>query len=145
MTAILDRLSLALEQTDNANGLLADAADEIRRLEFELNRLDHERKLALDHDRQPYPSAAAYEKACSEIEVQRQRADRAEARLRESESLAEFMTDSLSEIKKVNQQLTATIETARELLNEAGQQQSALDAAVVSALLDIIDPAPEKT
>lgn len=110
MTGILDRLSLALEQTDVGNELLSDAADEIRRLQFELNRAEHEKGLAIAHDRQPYPSAESYQKACSDLEKQRQRADKAESRLSENESLADYMTESLATLKSQNQQLKQVVE-----------------------------------
>ena len=143
MTAFLDRLYLALENEDPAHALLSDAAEEIRRLSFELNRVEHELDLAVAHDRQPYPSAESYERACAELEQQRQRADRAEARLRESESLGDFMTESLATIKSINQMLTWRTEKIREVLSEAPSDAQAIDPAVKAKLLEILGPAPE--
>jgi hypothetical protein len=45
----------------------------------QLRRLRWERDLAVAHDRQPYPTAWAYEQACKALEQHRQRADKAEA------------------------------------------------------------------
>jgi len=45
--------------------------------------LVEERDLAIAHDRQPYPTAWAYEQACVALERHRERADAAEARLAE--------------------------------------------------------------
>jgi hypothetical protein len=43
--------------------------------------LEEERDLAIAHDRQPYPTAWAYEQACEALERHRERADKAEAAL----------------------------------------------------------------
>jgi Domain of unknown function (DUF397) len=48
-------------------------------LTAERDRLREERDLAAAHDRQPYPTAEAYERACAALEKHRQRADEAEA------------------------------------------------------------------
>lgn len=47
----------------------------------DLEQLRRERDLAIAHDRQPYPTAWAYEQACKAREVHRERADAAEARI----------------------------------------------------------------
>lgn len=48
-------------------------------LRAEVARLTEERDLAVAHDRQPYPTADAYEAACRALEKHRTRADAAEA------------------------------------------------------------------
>jgi len=143
MTEILDRLSLALEQTDAGNELLSDAADEIRRLRFELNRTEHEKGLAIAHDRQPYPSAESYEKACSDLENQRQRAAKAESRLSESESLADYMTESMATLKSQNSRLQQLIENVREAVNKIEANGLPADSAVHAALADIVRPSSD--
>ncbi|ASU83550.1 hypothetical protein CDO52_12810 [Nocardiopsis gilva YIM 90087] len=45
----------------------------------EVERLTHERDLAIAHDRQPYPTAHAYQAVCDALEKHRARADAAEA------------------------------------------------------------------
>lgn len=45
----------------------------------ELDKLTEERDQAIAHDRQPYPTAWAYEQACKALETHRTRADAAEA------------------------------------------------------------------
>jgi hypothetical protein len=47
----------------------------------ELDRLRAERDQAIAHDRQPYPTAWAYEQACAALEKHRERADTAEAEI----------------------------------------------------------------
>ena len=49
--------------------------------ETEQAGLRRERDLAIAHDRQPYPTAWAYEQACTALHAQRARAEAAEARL----------------------------------------------------------------
>ncbi|WP_435111639.1 hypothetical protein [Nocardiopsis synnemataformans] len=46
-----------------------------------IDRLITQRDLALAHDRQPYPTAEAYERTCQALSAQRERAERAEADL----------------------------------------------------------------
>ncbi|MCO6011443.1 hypothetical protein NE236_41490 [Actinoallomurus purpureus] len=55
------------------------AEQEAERLRGELATAREERDLAIAHDRQPYPTAWAYEQACKALETQRQRAEQAEA------------------------------------------------------------------
>lgn len=143
MTGVLERLSLALEETDAGNDLLSDAADEIRRLRFELNRAEHEKGLAIAHDRQPYPSAESYKKACSDLEEQRQRADKAESSLSESESLADYMTESLATLKKQNQELTQLIERVREFVHGIDAKDLPRDSIVRQALAALVSSEPE--
>jgi hypothetical protein len=140
MTTILDRLYLALEQGDPSQELLSDTAEEIRRLRFELNRVERERELAVAHDQQPYPSAESYERACADLETQRRRADKAESRLTESESLGEFMAESLSTIKSMNQMLTWRIQKVRELVTGSGSDGPTIDPVFKASLLEILGP-----
>ena len=51
------------------------AKDEVDRLRAELARAERERDLAVAHDRQPYPTADAYDRACAAHHKHRQRAD----------------------------------------------------------------------
>jgi hypothetical protein len=67
---------------DNADAVLA-VRD--RRME----QLRRERDLAVAHDRQPYPTAWAYEQACKALETHRKRADDAEATLAAIQRLAD--------------------------------------------------------
>jgi hypothetical protein len=63
---------------------------EVAALTAERDRLREELDLAIAHDRQPYPTADAYEAACRALEKHRERADKAEAerdRLREERDL----------------------------------------------------------
>lgn len=46
-----------------------------------IDRLAQQRDLAIAHDRQPYPTAHAYEQTCRALEAQRRRAQDAQARL----------------------------------------------------------------
>ncbi len=63
----------------NQNGaLLVEQHD----LKAKLAACEKERDLAIAHDRQPYPTAWAYEQACKALEKHRARADRLEAALR---------------------------------------------------------------
>jgi hypothetical protein len=48
-----------------------------------LLEVDEQRELAIAHDRQPYPTAHAYEAACKALWAQRQRAEKAEAYIKE--------------------------------------------------------------
>jgi hypothetical protein len=49
----------------------------------EMAALREERDQVIAHDRQPYPTQWAYDQACAALETQRQRAEQAEAILRE--------------------------------------------------------------
>lgn len=46
-------------------------------------KAEFDRDLAIAHDRQPYPTAEAYELACAALKKQRERAEKAEAQLSE--------------------------------------------------------------
>lgn len=62
----------------------------------ELDALRRERDLAVAHDRQPYPTAWAYEQACKALEKHRKRAEVAEAlldRVREAHHVHRCGTD----------------------------------------------------
>jgi hypothetical protein len=56
-----------------------DLNELIAELNTRLAEAREERDLAIAHDRQPYPTAWAYEQACKALEVQRARAEQAEA------------------------------------------------------------------
>lgn len=62
---------------------MADAVMAVR--DGELERLREERDQAIAHDRQPYPTAWAYEQACKALHSWRERAETAEAKLAEVE------------------------------------------------------------
>lgn len=53
--------------------------------------LEAERDQAVAHDRQPYPTAWAYEQACAALEKHRKRADKHEATVARVEKLAHDM------------------------------------------------------
>ena len=63
--------------------LIAERAAAVRRAE----EAEAERDLAIAHDRQPYPTAWAYEQVCRVEREQRERAEKAEARLAELEAI----------------------------------------------------------
>src|SRR4029450_11119269 len=80
LTAERDRLA---EAYADASGQLTAARRSIEGLrtrmlaaEAERDRLREERDLAIAHDRQPYPTAEAYEGACRALEKHRERADK---------------------------------------------------------------------
>lgn len=54
---------------------LEAARTEIDALKAEVERLTFERDLAIAHDRQPYPTAEAYELACKAFRAERERAE----------------------------------------------------------------------
>lgn len=56
---------------------------EAAKLRAELATASEERDLAIGHDRQPYPTAWAYDQACAALNQHRERADRAEQKLAE--------------------------------------------------------------
>lgn len=56
------------------------------RVAAEIAEARRERDLAIAHDSQPYPTADAYEAACAALQQHRERADRAEAALRDERS-----------------------------------------------------------
>ena len=55
----------------------------------EIKQLLDERDEAINHDRQPYPAAHAYETATAALQKHRDRADRAEKQLRTVRTLAD--------------------------------------------------------
>jgi hypothetical protein len=65
----------------------ADAVMAVR--DRRLEQLTRARDLAIAHDRQPYPTAWAYEQACKALETHRKRADDAEATLAAIQRLAD--------------------------------------------------------
>ncbi|WP_435601290.1 hypothetical protein [Streptomyces sp. C10-9-1] len=69
---------------------------EAARLHQLAEKLREERDLAVAHDRQPYPTADAYEKACTALEAHRARADRAEEELAGARASIEHMTKAMS-------------------------------------------------
>ena len=56
-----------------------------------ITELEVERDQAIAHDRQPYPTAWAYEQACAALEKHRKRADKHEATIARVEKLAHDM------------------------------------------------------
>ena len=74
----------AIGQTPHALRKKAEAR--VAELEARLVEVEQERDLAIAHDRQPYPTAWAYEQACAALEKHRKRADTAEARIAELEA-----------------------------------------------------------
>lgn len=82
------RAAAALAERDDARGEAATLRAELARFKgdpdqvrAELAKAIEERDLAIAHDRQPYPTADAYERACAALERHRERADKAEAAL----------------------------------------------------------------
>lgn len=57
------------------------------RLNARVAELEAERDQAIAHDRQPYPTAWAYEQACAALEKHRKRAEKAEAAIARVEAL----------------------------------------------------------
>lgn len=74
---ILVARHLALVVEQHTNGRIAE--------------LEAERDQAIAHDRQPYPTAWAYEQACAALEKHRKRADKHEATVARVEKLAHDM------------------------------------------------------
>ena len=85
-----------------------DVADELRAVLAEAVR---ERDLAIAHDRQPYPTAWAYEQACRALEEHRQRADKAEA---ERDTAVATVEKALADAKTI----AAERDEARDRLRE---------------------------
>lgn len=81
---------------------IADALDIMGDLLAALERTERERDEAIAHDRQPYPTAWAYEQAVVALEKHRQRANKAEARLetvdRERDQAHQTMWDMYREM-----------------------------------------------
>lgn len=80
----LEILRIELETPEPRHFHHADVAAAVA----EVGRLRGELRLAVAHDRQPYPTAHAYEQACAALEKQRRRADRAEAELKGARAAA---------------------------------------------------------
>ena len=57
--------------------------------------IERERDLAIAHDRQPYPTAWAYDQACKALTAAKARADSAEAKVRELEEKIEIVRQDI--------------------------------------------------
>lgn len=69
---------------------IAHAREDIALLLEENEQLKRERDEAVAHDRQPYPTAWAYEQSCKALEEHRDRADKAEAELAKLRKVVEY-------------------------------------------------------
>lgn len=81
---------------DWVGGLVKDHAAHLasvveRHTNGRTTELEAERDQAIAHDRQPYPTAWAYEQACAALEKHRKRADKHEATIARVEKLAHDM------------------------------------------------------
>lgn len=72
---------LLSDENLDAHRIPASIAAAVRQLRWEL-------KLAIAHDRQPYPTAEAYDRACAALNKCRERAEKAEAERREDVAAA---------------------------------------------------------
>jgi hypothetical protein len=70
-----DRIKL----DDLTSNQLDTLYEQLAAADREMEQLRRDRDLAIAHDRQPYPTAWAYEQACKALHKHRDRADRAEA------------------------------------------------------------------
>lgn len=90
---------------------MADAVMAVR--DEELAKLREERELAIAHDRQPYPTAWAYEQACKALNEWRERAETAE-RDREQQRLAYNAANAMAGVHKLRaDRLKAELEHAK--------------------------------
>lgn len=64
--------------------------------EYQMDKLREERDLAIAHDRQPYPTAWAYEQACKALNKWRERAEQAETKVLAYESADCYVTSCTS-------------------------------------------------
>lgn len=76
MSSLREAIAQMAASNDRLEQLILKRLDET---DAEIARLTRERDLAVAHDRQPYPTAWAYEQACKALEAHRQRAELAEA------------------------------------------------------------------
>jgi hypothetical protein len=121
--------------TQGADAVIAVADAE----QAELRR---ERDLAIAHDRQPYPTAWAYEQACKALRTHRERADAAEAVLARIGQMADVWERRLPEVIRtpaVVSAIRAALEPAGSRLVEALQPetQAADRDALIAELLPV--------
>jgi len=83
LAAAIARAESATVLPERWRALIAERDAAVRRAE----EAEAERDLAIAHDRQPYPTAWAYEQVCRVEREQRERAEKAEARLAELEAI----------------------------------------------------------
>lgn len=94
-TITSDALDALYDELDRfARGIPLVCSDErhaakVAGLEAELAEARRDRDLAVAHDRQPYPTAWAYDQACAALEQHRQRADTAEAAIARVRAVAD--------------------------------------------------------
>lgn len=86
----------------------------------DIARLTEERDLAIAHDRQPYPTADAYERACAALRKHRERADTAE---RERDEALASSARQLHEASNIASQLIAAEVERDEARGELGDAQ----------------------
>lgn len=81
-TALRDRYAAAIRENAWPGLTVRNAVEAVLRVrDDELAALRAERDLAVAHDRQPYPTAWAYDQACKALREQRERAGNAEQRV----------------------------------------------------------------
>jgi chromosome segregation ATPase len=83
---------------------MSAVADRIAQLTADVKRLTKERDLAIAHDRQPYPTAEAYEKACAALNKHREAHEKERvAHERTKAKLAEARRDYDDERRRANE------------------------------------------
>jgi uncharacterized coiled-coil DUF342 family protein len=95
-----------------------------------------ERDLAVAHDRQPYPTADAYEAACAALHKHRARADAAEAG---RDRLAGQLRNAMEEAAAAMEQRDRLAEQARrvrECLLQGGQNAATVRREAIALVLD---------
>lgn len=106
--------------------------------------LEEERNFAIAHDRQPYPTADAYEKACAALEKHRDRAEKAEAHLAEAveegKRLREGVEAEVDGFREVEVAELAMRDAARSDGDTAGALAHATSAADYKDVADRLDP-----
>jgi len=141
---------------------------EVAQLRLELGAVREERDLAVAHDRQPYPTADAYETACRALEKHRERADKAEAerdearfqrdqechgrklnefgllaQLRDAQAERDSLAAQLAEAEKVVEAAKAWRDAHKRIDGEGDGAQRYIDAfAALSAAVEAYQPTP---
>lgn len=111
-----DRLSL------RAIPVYTDHYEEIVKLRAEVSRLKAELKLAIAHDRQPYPTAEAYENVCELLRVAREDLEKgfmagAYSRLKHLQESENIAVQLRAEISARDKCIAAKDESMRDLLS----------------------------